>query len=113
MTGKYKRESDGTAVLADKQNGFRERGTRYHPYSFTSDGPWANHYEYDPQYSVNDIRKAPPQDRYNEHIPIKEISIDCFVLGQESRIAPAFLEALLLQYYIEFEGRLPVANNAL
>lgn len=113
MTGKYKRESDGTAVLADKQKGFRERGERSHPYSFTSDGPWANHYEYDTPHSLNDIRKVPPEDRYNEHIPIKEMSIDCFIIRPEMMIAPTYLESLLLQIYLLFEGRLPRANNAL
>ena len=106
-------ESDGAAVLDDKKNGFRSRATRYHPYSFTREGTYKDYFEFAPLHSLSQIKQAPPEDRYAEHVPIKDLSIDCFVLGRESRIAPAFLEALLLQYYIEFEGRLPMANNAL
>ena len=112
MTGKFKRESDGAAVLDDNKNGFRSRATRYHPYSFTREGTYKDHFEFAPLHPLAEIKEAPPKERYAEHFPIKDLSIDCFVLGRESRIAPAFLEALLLQYYIEFEGRLPVANNA-
>ena len=113
MTGKYKRESDGTASLADKKGGFRERGNRYHPYSFTSDGPWADRYEFGPRHSMSKILDAPREDRYNEHIPIKQVSIDCFTIDQEMVISPTYLESLLLQTYLSFGGRLPRANNAL
>ena len=113
MTGKYKRADDGTASLADKKRGFRERGTRYHPYSFTSDGPWKDHYEFAPRHSLTEIKKAPPEDRYSEHIPIKQMSIDCFIIDQAMVIAPTYLESLLLQTYLSFGGSLPRANNAL
>jgi len=113
MTGKYKRADDGTASLADKKRGFRERGTRYHPYSFTSDGPWKDHYEFAPRHSLTEIKKAPPEDRYSEHIPIKQMSIDCFIIDQAMVIAPTYLESLLLQIYLSFGKELPIANNAL
>jgi hypothetical protein len=113
MTGKYKRADDGTASLADKKDGFQKRGARYHPYSFTTEGPWKDHYEFAPRHSMKDFLKVPFEDRYNQHIPIRDISIDCFIINQEMVIAPTYLESLLLQTYLSFASRLPTANNEL
>jgi len=62
---------------------------------------------------MKDFLKVPFEDRYNQHIPIQDISIDCFIINQEMVIAPTYLESLLLQTYISFTARLPTANNEL
>ena len=44
---------------------------------------------------MKDFLKVPPEDRYNEHIPIQEISIDCFIINQKMVIAYAIPHSLL------------------
>jgi hypothetical protein len=110
MTGKFGHEN-GVALLPAKPNGFRKRAERYHPYCFTKKGPFSDNFEFDPLFSLNKIGKAPLEARYNRRLPISSLSIDCFVTEPAHKIAPAFVEALILQQYISSEGRLPEANN--
>jgi hypothetical protein len=106
MTGKSNR--DGT------MNGghFSARLHRWIPYCFQSDGIYTEHFEYGPNPDVSDVRELPYADRYQHHVPAKEIRVDCFSLnGMERRMAPALLEALLLQHHLAIYECLPPANN--
>jgi hypothetical protein len=110
MTGKFGHEN-GVALLPDKPKGFRDRADRYHPYCFTKKGPFSDNFEFNPLFPFSKIRKAPLETRYNRRLPISSLSIDCFETKPAHKIAPAFVEALILQQYISSEGRLPEANN--
>lgn len=111
MTGKIIRSTEGEVGLADNTDGFKKRSQRWHPYCFTKSGNFENHFEYGPNFNVNDLRCQPEEKRYKNHIPIGDIEADCFVLGKGSMIAPAFLESLILQSYFSHKGTLPVGNN--
>ena len=112
MTGKIN-QHNGEAKLFDSENGFSKRALRYHPYSFTQKGPFRDFFEYEPKYSLKTIQKAPREDRYAAHIPLKDLKVDCFQIPQRLQLAPSFLEALLLQSYFSSYNSLPIANNQL
>jgi hypothetical protein len=110
MTGKMS-NANGRTELPDKPKGFRARAERTNPYSFTSKGPFENHFEFGPRFSSKSFGTTPLDSRYDRRLPIGAITIHCFVIESSFKIAPAFLEALILQHYISSEGRLPEANN--
>jgi hypothetical protein len=110
MTGKFG-HVNGVASLPETPNGFRKRAERTHPYCFTKKGPFSDSFEFDPLFPLKQIGKAPPETRYNRRLPISNLSIDCFVTEPAHKIAPAFVEALILQQYISSEGRLPEAKS--
>ena len=111
-TGGFKRDRDNTVRYGGGT--FQQRFLRWHPYSFTTRGPFANHFEYGPNASVNVLRTLPEADRYKVHLPFEIIAVDCYVTdGIESEISPSFLEVLLLQMYMSQHGTLPPANNEL
>jgi hypothetical protein len=110
MTGQFG-HANGVASLFEDPKGFLKRAGRYHPYSFTRKGPFSEHFAFDPLFPLSKIGAAPPEARYNRRLPISSLSIDCFETKPAHKIAPAFLEALILQQYISSEGRLPEANN--
>ena len=110
MTGKFG-NANGYAVLSDNLNGFRRRLTRTHPYSFTSIGLFADHFEFGPLFSLKKMAGAPFEARYIHRYPIRDLEIHCFVAEPDFKIAPAFVEALILQHYISSQGRMPEANN--
>lgn len=113
MTGKIIRSPDGEVELKDKKDGFKKRSQRYTPYCFTESGAFKDHFEYGPNFKGDDFKKKLEKDRYKKHIPIRDLSVDCFVLGKGSTIAPAFLESLVLQAYFTHKGTLPDGNNQL
>ncbi len=110
MTGQFG-HADGVASLPEDPKGFRKRAGRTHPYCFTRKGPFSDNFEFDPLFPLSKIGAAPPEARYNRRLPISNLSIDCFETKPAHKIAPAFVEALILQQYISSEGRLPEANN--
>ncbi len=113
MTGKIKKHPNGKTQLSELKNGFSKRGLRYHPYSFTQKGPFRDYFEYAPKHSLKSIQKAPLEDRYAAHIPLKDMKVDCFQIPQRLQLAPSFLEVLLLQSYFSTYYSLPIANNQL
>ena len=113
MTGKIKKHPNGKTQLSELKNGFSKRGLRYHPYSFTQKGPFRDYFEYAPKHSLKSIQKAPLEDRYAAHIPLKDMKVDCFQIPQRLQLAPSFLEVLLLQSYFSSYNSLPIANNQL
>jgi hypothetical protein len=113
MTGKINQQVNGRAKLFDPENGFSKRALRYHPYSFTRKGSYKDYFEYEPKHSLKTIKKAPHEDRYAVHIPLKDIKVDCFQIPERLKLAPSFFEALLLQSYFSSFNSLPIANNQL
>ena len=110
--GKFKRTGDEPVQLND--GCLASRLQRWTPYCFQRQGPYAEHFEYGPNGSVNEIPKMDYQSRYREHTPASEIQVECFVLsGWEHQVPPALLETLLMQDYLQSHGDLPVANNEL
>jgi hypothetical protein len=108
--GKYRRVDENEAEL--NGGNLAHRLGRWTPYCFQSEGPFANHFEYGPSAGVNQIRTMPHQGRYQQHVPAAQIDVECFSLsGWETWLAPALLEALLLQGYMVENGDLPPANN--
>jgi hypothetical protein len=110
MAGRFKRNDDQSVTM---QGGvLASRVFRWHPYSFTTTGPYEDHFEYGPNYSVNFLRANPESSRYRHQIPFSDIVVDCFVTdGIEEEVSPAFLESLILQMYIRVFRTLPPANN--
>jgi hypothetical protein len=111
-TGEFKRDKNGDLRFGGGT--LAQRYLRWHPYSFTTAGPHANHFEYGPKASVNALKKLPEEGRYKCHIPYAVIAVDCYVTdGIERDVSPSFLEVLLMQMYVAQHGTLPPANNAL
>jgi hypothetical protein len=109
-TGSFGRNAQGEVVYGGGT--LKQRASRWHPYSFTTKGIYANHFEYGPNASVNEIKNLPEADRYQKHLPFPSVIVDCYVTdGMEHEVSPSFLEALLLQTYIRQYRSLPPANN--
>jgi hypothetical protein len=107
--GKYRRVDENEAEL--NGGNLAHRLGRWTPYCFQREGPFANHFEYGPN-SVKRLLQMPCIDRYQHHVPASQIEVECFSLsGWETWLAPALLEALLLQGYMVENGDLPPANN--
>jgi len=107
MTGTYRRPKDvGAPVINREPRGFAARVNRWTPYCFFDDN-----FSYGPVFSGNKKPIGNNQTNYRETIPISEITIDFFVCGTDS-VAPAFLESLLLQVYMNHRKDIPPANNA-
>jgi hypothetical protein len=101
MTGKFK---NGEKMSANQ--GLKGRRNRWTPYRFTEMA-----FLYDPKYEKCESRNKQPNNGYANSVAINEIRVDCFVYDTDCRMAPAFLEALLLQGYLMQYGGLPKANN--
>lgn len=111
-TGKLQPTNEG-GVIANSGK-LIGRLSRWTPYCFQSEGPFANHFEYGPNYGVNEIPKQPHADRYRHHISLAQVWTDCFATsGIEQEVSPAFLETLLLQAYVCGKAALPPANQEL
>jgi hypothetical protein len=106
MTGTY--GADGNC---SPTQGLRHRRVRSHPYCFTQTGPFKDHFEFAPNFGVNEITKKPPVDRYRDRIAMADLRVDCFFFSRAGKSAPAALESVLLQFYLEEFHRLPIANN--
>lgn len=110
--GKYRR-LDPEQVELNGGN-LAARLGRWTPYCFQQEGPYAGHFEYGPNFGVNQLLQMPYEERYHHHVPAAEIEVECFCLaGWEQNLSPALLEAHLLQEYLIEHGDLPVANNEL
>lgn len=108
--GKYRRMDENEAEL--NGGNLAHRLGRWTPYCFQREGPFAWHFEYVPNAGVNHIRTMPYEDRYQQHVPAAQIEVECFSLsGWERWLAPALLEAVMLQAYLAENVDLPPANN--
>jgi hypothetical protein len=105
MTGYF----SGEGKFSDKQ-GLDKRAARWNPYCFSKSGPNRNKFCYGPLYEKKESRQNPPKD-YREKLLIKEIEVDCLLVSKDERIAPAFIESLLLQVFLAYYGKLPKGNN--
>ena len=113
MTGKVQRMAPDSVKLEIKKNGFKNRSKRWHPYCFSEKGRYENHFEFGPNFGVNELKKQGEEVRYKYHLPITDLTVDCFSLDEKTAMAPTFLESFILQVYFSSKGTLPVANNVL
>ena len=89
-----------------------QRLLRWTPYCFQNAGQYAEHFEYGPNFGVNQILKQPLEFRYRVHVPLGQVTTDCFSTASiEHQLSPALLEALLLQDYVSRYGALPPGNQ--
>jgi hypothetical protein len=108
MTGKF--SPDGRLGVTEGLSG---RWQRTMPYCFTRTGDYANHFEFAPRAkSVKGLAKLQRDKRYDKRVPLDTLYIDCFIVNRKGLAAPAFLEAVILQFYLQSHGKLPEANNA-
>jgi hypothetical protein len=109
-TGGFSRDDKGALIYGGPS--FAQRFSGIYPYSFTTKGMFANHFEYAPNASVNELKELPEAERYQQHLPFESITVDCYVTdGIEKEVSPSYLEAFLLQTYMAQHGSLPPANN--
>jgi hypothetical protein len=106
MTGKFTRDGRLPA-----NQGLHHRSQRFHPYCFTNEGAYANYFEFGPNFGVNEILSKLEQERYSKREALRSLRIDCFTVSREGKAAPAALESMLLQMYLEQFSVLPPANN--
>lgn len=107
MTGKVQKSED-KCELPPKGSGLRDRLARWDPYCF------------DEQYQVfryGLARRAPSKKTaleigYETEVQITNIRVDCFKYLRSENKAPALLESILLQGFINQYDQLPVVNNA-
>jgi hypothetical protein len=103
-TGTYRRTGKLVGINNEKDK-YKERMGRWTPYCF-----FEEYFCFGPQFKGSAEPKPNNDSNYGECIPISEIEIDFFVCGTGS-VAPAFLESLLLQIYMDEHSTLPPANN--
>lgn len=94
--------------LFDTKSGLDKRVYRTTPYRFRSR---AGRFHYNPKPSSSKKKKGSPVEGYKNSLNLKGLVVDCFTFGARDRIAPAALEALLLQIHLEQHDRLPRANR--
>lgn len=104
MTGKV-----ANGGLIEGQQTFVQRKYRWTPYRF--DCP-QNQLRLSPEYAKGESRGAPPAAGYGVNIPFGDVVVDCICCPITENIAPAFVEALLLQMYLNQYGHLPLGNQA-
>lgn len=75
-TGKVVPTREGSVQLnSGRLSGRLARST---PYCFQKKGAYAGFFEYDPNFSVNELSKQEYESRYRVHIPISKIAVHCF-----------------------------------
>ena len=104
-TGTYRRVRLSVAINKEKDKFKKNSLKRWTPYCFLEG---RNFFCYGPKFKEKP--DTPGEENYKQCIPITEIQIDFFVCGTGS-VAPAFLEAFLLQIHIDEITALPPANN--
>ena len=90
------------------KSGLNKRVCRTTPYCFLSG---KGRFQYNPKPSSSKKKKGLSMKTWRSSVSVKSLVVDCFTFGARDRIAPASLEALLLQMHIEQHGRLPLANR--
>jgi hypothetical protein len=103
MTGKF----DKKGRMRSTQ-GLKGRANRWTPYRFDNKN---NCFSYDPLYVKGESRNDPPKNGYKQKIDINNVIVSCFIYDTNKKMAPAFLESLLLQAFLMQYDRLPAANN--
>ena len=105
MTGKFSQ----AGIMSGP--GLNARTVRWTPYCFDMT---ANTFCFGPN-PVNGQNSLKQQQKagYRHRVSVSDIRIECFEYFTTHRMAPAFLEALLLQGYLMQHGKLPLANNEL
>jgi hypothetical protein len=93
--------------LATK-GGLNKRAYRWTPYYFDAE---EGAFRYAPEKPSSNSKKAQLEAGYQSSIPYKDLDIVCFKIGENDRLAPAMVEALLLQAHLEQHGCLPEANR--
>lgn len=91
--------------------GLSHRQQRWTPYCFAESGQFKNCFQYGPLYNKGESRRNPPEAGYRVSVPISHLHIDCFICARAGLVAPAFIEALLLQLHLLEYGSLPPGNN--
>lgn len=106
MTGKFSQ-----AGVLSSSTGLKHRVTRWTPYCFDKT---ANTFCFGPlPVQGNNSLKKQQAAGYRHNVSISQIRVDCFEYFDTHKMAPAFLESLLLQGYLMEYGILPAANNEL
>ena len=90
------------------ESGLNKRVYRTMPYRFLS---CKGRFQYNPIPSSPKSKGGASIKGYRSSLNLEGLVVDCFTFGARDRIAPAALEALLLQMHIEQHGRLPLANR--
>jgi hypothetical protein len=112
-TGKIMNDKTGTEVCCGGGK-LSARFQRWTPYCFQAEGNYIDHFEFGPNYAVNQLKKQPFEGRYRQRYPISEITVECLITGGiEMQISPALLESLILNEITAKTDRLPLANQEL
>jgi hypothetical protein len=111
MTGKIKGRDAGDLQMSGGK--LSHRVTRWTPYVFQKCGEFKDYWECGPTFEASNY--APPKtksDNYRHHYPMREIEVICIDLSENWRIiSPTFLEAFLLQSFIQENKTLPLGNQ--
>lgn len=90
------------------KSGLNKRVYRWTPYCFdTKEGC----FRYGPRCSSSKSKKEHLKSGYTSQIAFEDLLIDCLTIGVKDRVAPAAIEALLLQAHLDQYGCLPKANR--
>jgi hypothetical protein len=90
------------------KSGLNKRVYRWTPYFFdTKEGC----FRHGPRCSSSKSKKEHLKSGYTSQIAFEDLLIDCLTIGVNDRVAPAAIEALLLQAHLDQYGCLPKANR--
>jgi len=90
------------------KSGLNKRVYRWTPYFFDTK---KRHFRYGPKCSPSESKKKHLEAGYTSQIAFEDLLIDCLTIGVKDRVAPAAIEALLLQAHLDQYGCLPKANR--
>lgn len=102
MTGKLKRGRNN--ILEYNSGKLKHRFLRWTPYKFQKEGEFQDHLQCIPtKKEIGD---------YVYNFPLSTIRVYCLSMdGMEYTLSPSFLEAILLQHFVEVQKALPLVNQ--
>ena len=98
---------DGKGRLITR-SGLNKRVYRWTPYFFDLKQEC---FRYGPEGISSKGKAEHLKAGYKSKVPFMDLEIDCFTIGVNDRVAPAAIEAVLLQAHFEQCGCLPKANR--
>lgn len=90
------------------KSGLNKRVYRWTPYFFDAK---EKYFRYGPRCSSSKSKTEHLKAGYNSKIPFKDLEVDCLSINAKDRVAPAAIEAVLLQAHLEQFDCLPLANR--
>jgi len=76
---------------------------------FQSQGPYADSFEFEPNFPVNELLRQPFGKRYRQHIPLQDIETERFLTVEErGKLRQLFWKAYCCNYFLNHQAVCPL-----